>query len=83
MQILLVEDDSELARQTGLWLREAGHTSVWHERGATALSALASENFDAAILDVGLPDMDGFTLVEQMRDRGFACRFSSSPRATR
>ncbi|MBC8127189.1 MAG: response regulator transcription factor [Gloeobacteraceae cyanobacterium ES-bin-144] len=71
MHLLLVEDDSELARQAALWLSKAGHTSAWRERGATALSALASENFDAAILDVGLPDMDGFTLVEQMRERGF------------
>lgn len=71
MHILLVEDDAELARQTHLWLREAGHACVWRERGAEALIALATEAFDAVILDVGLPDMDGFTVVEQMRARGF------------
>lgn len=71
MHILLVEDDSELARQTSLWLREAGHSSAWREKGGAALMALGTENFDAVILDVGLPDMDGFTVVEQMRVRGF------------
>ncbi|MCB1279811.1 response regulator transcription factor [Prosthecobacter sp.] len=71
MHILLVEDDSELARQTELWLREAHHSCVWRERGAEALIALATEPFDVVILDVGLPDMDGFTVVEQMRVRGF------------
>lgn len=71
MHILLVEDDSELARQTSLWLREAGHSSAWREKGGTALMALGTENFDAVILDVGLPDMDGFMVVEQMRARGF------------
>ncbi|MDZ4402284.1 response regulator transcription factor [Prosthecobacter sp.] len=71
MHLLLVEDDTELARQTSLWLREAGHTCTWREKGGAALIALGTESFDAVILDVGLPDMDGFTVVEQMRARGF------------
>lgn len=71
MHLLLVEDDSELARQTMLWLREAGHSCTHTDRSATALRLLAQEAFDAAIFDVGLPDMDGFTAVEQMRARGF------------
>jgi DNA-binding response OmpR family regulator len=71
MHILLIEDDSELARQTELWLREEHHSCVSRARGADALIALATEPFDVVILDVGLPDMDGFTVVEQMRARGF------------
>jgi len=71
MHLLLVEDDTELARQTSLWLDEAGHSCTWREKGGAALIALGTEAFDAVILDVGLPDMDGFTVVEQMRARGF------------
>jgi len=71
MHLLLVEDDRELARQTTLWLSEAGHSCTWREKGGAALIALGTEAFDAVILDVGLPDMDGFTVVEQMRARGF------------
>ena len=71
MHLLLVEDDTELARQTSLWLSEAGHSCTWLEKGGAALIALGTEAFDAVILDVGLPDMDGFTVVEQMRARGF------------
>ena len=71
MHLLLVEDDTELARQIGIWLREAGHSCTWREKGGAALIALGTEAFDAVILDVGLPDMDGFTVVEQMRARGF------------
>ena len=71
MHLLLVEDDPELARQIGIWLREAGHACTWREKGGAALIALGTEAFDAVILDVGLPDMDGFTVVEQMRARGF------------
>jgi len=71
MHLLLVEDDTELARQTSLWLGEAGHSCTWREKGGAALVALDKEAFDAVILDVGLPDMDGFTVVEQMRVRGY------------
>jgi DNA-binding response OmpR family regulator len=71
MHLLLVEDDPELARQTTIWLSEAGHSCTWREKGGAALIALGTEAFDAVILDVGLPDMDGFTVVEQMRARGF------------
>lgn len=71
MRLLLVEDDPELARQIALWLGEAGHSSTWHEKGSAALTSLTQEAFDAMILDVGLPDMDGFAVVEQMRARGF------------
>jgi DNA-binding response OmpR family regulator len=48
-----------------------GHSCTWREKGGAALIALGTEAFDAVILDVGLPDMDGFTVVEQMRARGF------------
>ncbi|MFO1484116.1 MAG: response regulator transcription factor [Verrucomicrobiaceae bacterium] len=71
MHLLLVEDDAELARQTMLWLREAGHTCKHCDRGDVALRLLAQDPFDAAIFDVGLPDVDGFTLVERLRSRGF------------
>ncbi|WP_395739965.1 response regulator transcription factor [Prosthecobacter sp.] len=70
MHILLVEDDAELARQTALWLHEAGHSSIHCTSGAAALSLLSRQSFAAVILDVGLPDMDGFTVVEKMRAAG-------------
>lgn len=72
MHILLVEDDVELARQMMLWLQEAGYTCTHRASGAAALPLLAQEPFDAVVLDVGLPDMDGFTVVEQIRARGFS-----------
>lgn len=71
MHLLLVEDDAELARQTTLWLHEAGHSCTWRDRGGAALIALGTESFDAVVLDVGLPDTDGYTVVEQLRARGF------------
>ncbi|WP_395749388.1 response regulator transcription factor [Prosthecobacter sp.] len=70
MQILLVEDDDELARQTMHWLHEAGHTCTHCTTGVAALSLQRQQAFAAVILDVGLPDMDGFTVVEKMRAAG-------------
>ena len=71
MHILLVEDDVELARQTVRWLHEVGHTSAHSTYDVSSLSLLTQQAFDAVIIDVDLPDMDGFAVVEQLRARGF------------
>lgn len=70
MKVLLVEDDPELARQLSIWLAEAGHDLHWCERGVDALQMVAGDRFDVIILDVGLPDMDGFQVVEWLRGGG-------------
>lgn len=70
MQLLLVEDDPELGRQMKVWMSEAGHHLQWVETGQGALDWLRDHACDAAILDVGLPDMDGFSVVEDLRRRG-------------
>jgi|JI6StandDraft_1071083.scaffolds.fasta_scaffold13301_3 DNA-binding response OmpR family regulator len=70
MHLLLVEDDPELGRQMTAWMAEAGHSLHWVETGRAALDWLKEHACDAAILDVGLPDMDGFTVVETLRSRG-------------
>jgi two-component system OmpR family response regulator len=70
MHLLLVEDDPELGRQMTSWMAQAGHSLHWVERGQAALDWLKDHTCDAAILDVGLPDMDGFTVVETLRSQG-------------
>lgn len=70
MRVLLVEDDAELSRQISLWLGEAGHVCVVCSRGGQVLRMLHEAPFDAMILDVGLPDMDGFAVVERVRAEG-------------
>ena len=70
MKLLLVEDDPELGRQMVGWMAEAGHELHWEERGKPALEWLKDHACDAAILDVGLPDLDGFALVELLRGHG-------------
>ncbi len=70
MHLLLVEDDPELGRQMTSWMAEAGHSLQWLERGQEALDWFKDHSCDAAILDVGLPDIDGFTIVETLRRSG-------------
>jgi DNA-binding response OmpR family regulator len=70
-KILLVDDDAalrlSLAEQLGLYEEFATHEA---ETGAGALAAVRDETFDAVILDVGLPDMDGRELCRLMRRAG-------------
>lgn len=70
MKLLLVEDDPELGRQMTGWMADAGHHLHWEERARPAMDWLLQENCDAVVLDVGLPDMDGFSLVENLRQAG-------------
>lgn len=70
MRILLVEDEPELA----LWLsktleRHGGFIVDWANDGIIADRRLCMESFDAVILDLGLPGMDGYELLKKLRAR--------------
>tara|TARA_R110002167_G_scaffold46366_2_gene138485 strand:- start:1688 stop:2356 length:669 start_codon:yes stop_codon:yes gene_type:complete len=70
LRLLLVEDDPLLGEgiQQGFSLQ--GETLDWLRNGQHALNALASNEFDLLILDLGLPDMDGLDLLSELRRRG-------------
>ncbi|WP_369959732.1 response regulator [Pseudomonas benzenivorans] len=70
MRILLVEDHPQLAASVAQALKAAGWTvDVLHD-GVAADLALASEDYALAILDIGLPRLDGFAVLARLRDRG-------------
>ncbi|MEO4047472.1 response regulator [Pseudomonas sp. CAU 1711] len=70
MRILLVEDHLPLAESVAQALRGAGLTvDVLHD-GVAAEHALACEDYVLAVLDVGLPRLDGFAVLARTRDRG-------------
>ncbi|WP_063569784.1 response regulator [Achromobacter ruhlandii] len=70
MRILLIEDEAELARWLSRSLaRHAGFVVEWADDGLIAERRLAVEEFDAVILDLGLPGMDGHTLLAKIRAR--------------
>ncbi|HKO08261.1 MAG TPA: response regulator transcription factor [Alphaproteobacteria bacterium] len=69
MRVLLIEDNEKLAKFTVKGLEAAGFTADWLANGTDAENALSDVSYDAAILDLGLPDMDGMTLIAKVRRR--------------
>ncbi|MGL6069624.1 response regulator [Craterilacuibacter sp.] len=70
MRILLVEDNPELASWLIPVLSSAGHALDHASDGIIANQLLESEPYMLAILDVGLPRMDGFEILRRLRRRG-------------
>ena len=70
MRILLVEDDEDIGDGIKKGLNNQGHTIDWLKDGISAEHALANENFDAVILDIGLPRLSGLELLRNIRREG-------------
>ncbi|MBY0412352.1 MAG: response regulator transcription factor [Burkholderiaceae bacterium] len=67
MRLLLVEDDVMVASGIKLGLTDAGYAVDWVGSGERAQDVLLAESFDAAIIDIGLPGMDGLELTRRLR----------------
>jgi two-component system OmpR family response regulator len=67
LNLLVIEDDAALAASLADELRGFGHRVALGADGKQALSAVASEQFDALILDRMLPQVDGMTVLERLR----------------
>jgi DNA-binding response OmpR family regulator len=67
MRLLLVEDDVMVASGIKLGLTDAGYTVDWVGSAERAEEVLRGEVFDAAIIDIGLPHMDGLELTKRLR----------------
>jgi len=70
MRILVVEDEAALADALGRGLRQAAHAVDVAPTLAAARTKLALEEYDAMVLDLGLPDGSGLTLARELRDAG-------------
>ena len=67
-KLMLVEDDSELANVVHDYLVEHGYDVSVEKTGDKAASRILQEKPDAVILDVNLPELDGFSVCRQIRD---------------
>lgn len=67
MRILLVEDDKALGEGIRTALKPEGYTVDWVQDGCSALHALSHESFELAVLDLGLPRMDGLQVLKRLR----------------
>lgn len=70
MRILLVEDDELLGDGLRTGLTQSGYTIDWLKDGLAADQALKTENFELIVLDLGLPKLDGITVLQNLRSRG-------------
>ncbi len=68
-RILVVDDEPHIRLSCGDALTRAGHDVVMAEDGASATAAIEAGAFDAAVLDIVLPDANGLQLLEAIRSR--------------
>src|ERR1700761_5371227 len=67
MKVLVIEDDNRIANLVERALTEDGHSVTVSQNGREGATLLLSGQFDAALLDILLPGMDGFAVLEQVR----------------
>ncbi len=70
MRVLVVEDDPRIARRLEAVLQEAGYAVDAVDNGEEAWFRGDTEDYDAVVLDLGLPRMDGLTVLRQWREGG-------------
>lgn len=67
-QILIVEDEPGIAPFIAKGLKAAGYASMTVETGREGYDLAMTGDFDLMVLDLGLPDQDGFTVLRRLRD---------------
>jgi DNA-binding response OmpR family regulator len=68
LRILIIEDDTTIAANLYDFLESRGHAVDAAADGVTGLHLAISQTFDAIVLDLGLPGMDGLTLTKKLRE---------------
>ena len=68
-KILLVEDDESLGYVLSEYLKMKNFDVVWRKNGNSALETLQHDYFDLIVLDIMMPDMDGFTLATNIKQQ--------------
>ena len=67
MRILVIEDNSDIAANLGDYLEERGHAVDFAADGVTGLRLATDKEFDAIVLDLNLPGMDGLEVCRKLR----------------
>lgn len=67
MRLLTIEDDPMIGESLKKALKADGYAIDWAKDGLGAWDALQSQNYDLILLDLGLPGMDGISLLQKLR----------------
>jgi CheY-like chemotaxis protein len=70
LHILVVEDNTDCATSTAVLLRMYGHEVEVALSGADAMKSVQSRRPDVVLLDIGLPQMDGYEVARRLRQLG-------------
>jgi len=70
VRILVVEDDRQTSQFIAKGLRQEGFAVDCSPDGANGLHLVLTESYDAAVIDIMLPKLDGLTLIDEMRRKG-------------
>lgn len=70
MNVLVVEDEQLLGKALSRGLTEAGHACVWTRSGEKGLEYASTQQFDAILLDLMLPEMGGLEVLSSLREQG-------------
>ncbi|RZG81057.1 response regulator transcription factor [Acinetobacter sp. WCHAc060033] len=65
--ILIIDDETQIRKFLDIALRAQGYKTILAENGQKGLELLALQGADLIILDLGLPDLDGFDVLEELR----------------
>ena len=68
-KILIVEDDNDISMVEEVYLEASGHEVCIVDNGENAISRIATEKFDLIILDVLLPDKNGYDVCKEVRSK--------------
>lgn len=69
-KLLIIEDDKDVAEMLSAYLGSLNYSLEEVHDGETAISLLRKKEFDAVILDLGLPKVGGLDVLRDLRDRG-------------
>jgi CheY-like chemotaxis protein len=88
LNILIVDDNADAAHMLSMLLELEGHSTVVAHDGLDALEAASATRFDAILLDLGMPVMDGFQIAAALRELDpapalIACTAWSDPQTRR
>ena len=73
MRILVAEDDSRLLTQLDALLQQNGYSVDLADNGEHALFLIKEYSYDLAIVDIGMPKLDGFEVIRKARQADISC----------
>ncbi|MDX1596423.1 MAG: response regulator [Nitrosopumilaceae archaeon] len=70
MKVLVIDDNQQIVRMLTTYLKLEGHDCVFTNNGEEGISFINNGKFDAILLDLAMPDVSGFDIINKMQNEG-------------